>query len=98
MSESGRSEDTGVSPPRKCRRDNSESKQEETACIVHVPGLKEYTKFTAITTHKDPLRVLEKLKDIRDKRLAEPKNSVHRLESSCKLIPSEISSRHGYHR
>ena len=40
----------------------------------------------------------QKIIKIRDLRLSQPTDSTHRMESVCRLIPTEIGEGHGYHR
>ena len=54
--------------------------------------------FTYLSDTKNPNDRLQHLKDIRDLRLSKPQGSVHRMESVCNGIPTDLRDNHGYHR
>ncbi len=74
------------------RKKRSVSKQ----CIVQVDGLK-YGDIQLLCKTNDPLERLSRLHNIRDKRLAQPFDSVYRMTASCELLPDRIEPHHGYH-
>uniref|UniRef100_UPI00358EEDC6 uncharacterized protein n=1 Tax=Myxine glutinosa TaxID=7769 RepID=UPI00358EEDC6 len=69
----------------------------EPICIIHVPGLK-YGPIQLMTNVKDPELKMEKLKEIKRRRMAEPQDSPYRLEESCRKLPDIIEEVHGFHR
>ena len=80
-----------INPPTKRKKDSP-----DTVCIVHVPGLK-CGEFKLLSTTSDPQDMLNKLKDIRARREAEPPGSTYRMDVSCALIPDVLEEHHGYH-
>lgn len=66
-------------------------------CIVHIEGLQEYGQIKLISSVEDPHSRLEKLQEIKRRRLAQQQNSVYRLEKTCHLIPDVLQDHHGYH-
>jgi len=87
-------------PPPKRRKDDSHGGSKsrlEPECIVHIPGL-QYGPMVLLSTTKDSTARLARLKEIRDKRLAQPHGSVQHMTSTCDLIPDSLTECHGYHR
>lgn len=66
-------------------------------CIVHVPGLV-YGPLVQLWANADSDARLARMKEIRDKRLAEPLESAHRMTVTCECIPDTITEGDGYHR
>ena len=54
--------------------------------------------FTYLSDTKNPNYRLQHLKDIRDLRLSKPQGSVHRMESVCNGIPTDLRDNLDYHR
>lgn len=71
-------------------------------CILHVTGLKHDEFVRLCNTKGSPIDKLAQLKDIRDKRLAQPTDSPYRMEEACRNIPENLDevdlSETGYHR
>ena len=66
-------------------------------CILHYDASSCDT-FTLLADLKDPEERFKKLLDIRDLRLSQPLDSKQRMESVCRLLPTELGEGHGYHR
>ena len=71
-------------------------------CILHVVGI-EHGKFTSFRNVKgDPTEKLKNLHRIREQRLSEAHDSVHRMAEVCSLIPDTLEGLDldiiGYHR
>ena len=87
------SSDSDFEPTCKRRKDVKDSGG--LTCIVHIPGL-QYGQV--IPLGSEDANKLAKLKDVRDRRLAQPAGSVHRMTDTCKLIPETLGEKHGFHR
>ena len=87
-------------PKRKDPRTSSPSEtsvQRKKLCIIHVDGIKHGT-FTDFSNLRNQNERLEELKNIRDRRLAEPLTSPYRMTEVSQDIPDEIVEGQGYHR
>ena len=67
-------------------------------CIIHVDGLKTYSTLKLLSENPNPKERLKKLKDIGVRRMAQPANTVLRMEKSCARLPHQLRPEHGYHR
>ena len=72
-------------------------------CVLHVIGVRDHGPFTPFSAIKaEPKEKLKQLQQISDQRLAEPNNSVHRMQEVCALIPETLEGLDlkctGYHR
>lgn len=74
-----------------------ERKRKREHCVIHMSGIKHgsFTYFSDLTNPNDRLALL---KNIRDRRLAEPPGSSYRMTDICQGIPDEIQENEGYHR
>lgn len=86
-------------PKSKAKTDSSQ--QGVQVCVLH-SGI-DHGQFTSFKKMKgDPHEKLSQLLIIRDKRLAQPTGSVHRMEAVCSLIPTTLEGldldAYGYHR
>ena len=61
-------------------------------CVIHFPDSK-CDQFTPLTQPR-----LDKLNDIKQKRLNQPLKSSYRLSQICVQIPESLSPEYGYHR
>lgn len=67
-------------------------------CIIHTPGIK-HGPFTVFSSEpNERLKVLNVLHNVRDRRMAEPATSKHRMPHVCLGIPDEMNDEQGYHR
>ena len=95
MSNSSDLGDENAPPPKRSKGGQDCS---SLVCIVHVPGL-QYGPLLQLSANEDGYQKLDKLKEIRDKRLAQHAGSVHQMKDTCNLIPDVIKEHHhGYHR
>ena len=76
----------------------SKANKRKEICVIH--SKKSNGKsFISMDSKKDPEVIFQKLKQIRNMRMEEPVNSIHRLEHECSQIPEELNiNHHGYHR
>jgi len=98
MHSSERQEKEG--PPTKRPKDGGSGGQgtrPKSRCIIHIPGL-QYGPLVALSISAESDERLARLKDIRDRRLSQPLESVHRMTATCDLIPDTITEGDGYHR
>ena len=65
------------------------------ACIIHIEsvGNTDYGNFVPLTDEE-----FEALLEIKEKRLAQPADSVHRKTIMCNQIHSDFSDTFGYHK
>ena len=75
----------------KKRRKNGD---DESRCIIHIEsvGDTKYGNFIPLSEER-----FETLQEIREKRLAQPPDSVHRKTVMCNQIPSDFGDNLGYH-
>ncbi|KAG0710146.1 hypothetical protein GWK47_023379 [Chionoecetes opilio] len=83
-----------VRPGSKRKRDSDETSSH--ICIVHVKGLK-YGKLHLLSGIKNSEQKLAKLQEVKDKRLAQPPESPHRMTHTCELFPDILAEHHGFH-
>ena len=87
-------------PKRKTGKDEEESvvpAKLKQVCVVHYDA-SSCDNFTLLADVKNQQERFQKIIEIRDLRLSQPTDSTHRMESVCRLIPTEIGEGHGYHR
>ena len=86
-------------PKRKAGADEEESvapAKMQQVCIVHYDA-SSCDNFKLLADMKNQQERFQKILEIRDLRLSHPADSTQRLESVCRLIPTEIGEGHGYH-
>ena len=87
-------------PKRKAGKDGEESvvpAKLKQVCVVHYDA-SSCDNFTLLADVKNQQERFQKIIKIRDLRLSQPTDSTHKMESVCRLIPTEIGEGHGYHR
>ena len=87
-------------PKRKAGKDEEESvvpAKLKQVCVVHYDA-SSCDNFTLLADVKNQQERFQKIIEIRDLRLSQPTDSTYRMESVCRLIPTEIGEGHGYHR
>ena len=60
--------------------------------------LKEKSFVYLSTCRGGPQKKLEKLQEIREKRLSQPEDSPHCMAEACSHIPDNLLPEHGYHQ
>ena len=76
---------------------NGASKRPPSNCIIHVKT-SNLSDFVRLSDLEDPQKRLQKICEIRDKRLKEPLGSSRRIQDVCEQIPPELGDNDGYHR
>ena len=71
---------------------------DDSVYIIHVEDVSDPGPFTYLNTIKDSAARFQSLRNIRNKRMASPSSSSHRMESACLHVPEELQDNHGYHR
>ena len=69
----------------------------EGLCIVHMKDAN-LQNFTFISDTKDKDGRFERIRKIGNLRMAQPSDSVYRMESICVGLPEVLEPHHGYHR
>jgi len=78
-------------PPKKLRRSESPDRN---ICVIHFKDIDhDKQTFTPLTEER-----LSKLKCLKEKRLAQPPESKHRMADICAQIPEKSDETMGYHR
>lgn len=77
-------------------------KQRPLTCILHTSTIPDNDPFTLFTSVRgSPTERLQRLQEIRDKRLSQPHDSSNRMQSVCDQIPASLPvdlDKVGYHR
>ena len=83
-------------PPAKRKKEKAREKTQP-CCVVHFVGISHGT-FKFFNDDKTALKVkIDKIPDIKERRLAEAVTSSYRMQEQCNLIPGDIATHHGYH-
>ena len=96
MDEEEKEDETGQATNRKRKR------VECGTCIIHSdsagPSTAASESFAFFFDIRDSEKTFQRIKQIRDMRLAEPIDSVNRMENVCSKVPSTLNDNDGYHR
>ena len=85
----------GREPPMKRKKDVP-SEKNKASCVIHFTSITHGTFKLFKDDANAPVKI-DKLRHIKEQRLAEPVTSSYRMVEQCHLIPDEITDNHGYH-
>ena len=78
-------------PPVKRKKDKPKE-----SCVIHFDGIV-HEAFKLFSNDEKAAAKIQRLNDIKQRRLREPVTSCHRMQDQCNFIPDVITANHGYH-